>query len=178
MAQESKQEPFAPRRVENLSRLDDLEEPLAPEALEGEGEGEELVLQEGPPPDGTPEGVPVEEGPPKKGGRLRSLSTWVEQRATSVVSKIYETRADDLEERARRVVGTAYQEKADDLQLRAQQALQQAIADQAEIIKQAIEHGVEVKKREVRWSLLVLVAGSLIYLVLYWLTYQPPVVAP
>ena len=116
--------------------------------------------------------VPAE--PVKKPGRLRSLSNWVEQRATSVVSRIYESQADDLEERAKRVVGTAYQEKAADLQSRAQKALQQAIADQAEIIKEAIEHGVEVKKREVRLSLLVLVAGSLIYLFLYWLTAGSP----
>ena len=128
----------------------------------------------GPPPgqEGAQDAADVPES--TQLGTLRSLTGWVEQRAHSVVSKIYETRADEIEERARRVVGSAYRDQADDLEERAVRALRRAIALEADRIKETIEHGVAVKKREVRLSLVVLITASLVYLVLYWLTRQPP----
>lgn len=102
----------------------------------------------------------------------RGLGAWVRKRAKKVVTKLYESRADDLEERARRVVGTAYRDSADDLEERAVRAMRRAIADEANTIKDVIEHSVQVKQREVRLSLLVLVVASLVYLGLYWLTHR------
>ncbi len=113
---------------------------------------------------------PSPEESPAAGG----LSGWIEQRAARVVSNVYESRAADLEERARRAVSSAYERSADDLEERAVRALRRAIGSEAERIKEAIEHGIAVKKREVRLSLLVLVVSSLVYLALYWLTRQPP----
>ena len=106
---------------------------------------------------------------PKRGG-IRGLASWVERRAHGAISKVYQTQADDLEERARRVVGSAYREHSDDLEERAIRVLRSAIADEADRIKEAISHGVAVKKIEVRLSLIVLVIASLIYLGLFWFT--------
>ncbi len=104
-----------------------------------------------------------------KSGRLK---TWFGHRAKVVVTKLYETRADDIEERARRAVGSAYKDSADDLQERAVQAMRAALHAESDRIKEAIEHGIQVKKREVRMSLLVLVVASLLYLALYWATHS------
>jgi hypothetical protein len=118
------------------------------------------------------EGDDLPEDGPGLGGP-RGISAWVERRAQSVVSKIYETRADDLEGRARRAVGSAYRDQADDLEERAIRAMRHAITAEADRIKEVIEHAVNVKKREVRLSLLVLVTASLVYLALYWFTSRP-----
>lgn len=99
--------------------------------------------------------------------RKASLTKWVEKRAHRVVSRIYDSRADDLEHRARRAVSSAYTEKADDLEDRAVRAMRRAIVDESERIKEAIEYGVAVKKREVRLSLIVLIVAALVYLGLY-----------
>ena len=48
--------------------------------------------------------------------------------------------------------------------------MRQAIREESSSIKEAIEHAVEVKKREVRLSLIVLVVASLLYLGLWWAT--------
>ena len=56
---------------------------------------------------------------------------------------------------------------------RAVRAMRRAIEAAAERIRQAIEHGIAVKKREVRLSLDVLVVSSLVYLALYWFTHRP-----
>ena len=98
------------------------------------------------------------------------LSSWVERRAQRVAKRVYETQADDLEERARRVVGTAYEEHSDDMEDRAVRAMRRAIAEEGERIKDIIEHSIQIKKREVRWSLIVLIVASLAYLSLYWFT--------
>lgn len=111
--------------------------------------------------------------PTSRGGLSRKrlgLSRWVENRAQRVVKKVYQTQADDLEERARRVVSTAYQDKADDLEERAVRAMRRAIIEEGERIKDTIEYSVQIKKREVRLSLLVLVTASLVYLALYFFT--------
>ncbi len=100
----------------------------------------------------------------------RLLTDWIERRAHKVVDKVYEARVDEIEHRARRVVSSAYDERADDLEERAVRAMRKAITSETERIKQAIEHGVEVKKREVRLSLLVLVVAALVYLALYFFT--------
>ena len=109
---------------------------------------------------------------PKKGLKKKraGFSRWLENRAHRVARKVYTAQADDIEERARRAVGSAYRDQADDLEDRAVRALRGAIAEEADRIKEAIEHGIQVKKREVRLSLLVLVVASLAYLLLYWLT--------
>jgi len=98
------------------------------------------------------------------------LSRWVERRAQRVAKRVYETQADDLEERAKRVVGSAYKDHSDDLEERAVRAMRRAIVDEGERIKQVIEYSVQIKKREVRWSLIVLVVASLVYMALYWFT--------
>jgi len=103
----------------------------------------------------------------------RGLSGWVENRAQRVVQHAYESHAQDLEQRAMRVVTSAYEKSADDLEERATRAMRRAIEAEAERIKEAVEHGIEVKKREVRLSLLVLVVSSLVYLALYWFTNRP-----
>jgi hypothetical protein len=72
-----------------------------------------------------------------------------------------------------RVMTSVYEKSADDLEERATRALRGAIEAEAERIKEAIEHGIAVKKREVRLSLLVLVVSSLVYLALYWFTNRP-----
>ena len=107
---------------------------------------------------------------PKKRKGIRGIASWFETRAHSAISRVYQTQADDLEERAKRVVGSAYKEHSDDLEERAIRVLRSAISDEADRIKEAISHGVAVKKIEVRLSLLVLVVASLIYLGLYWFT--------
>lgn len=103
-------------------------------------------------------------------GRKVRLTEWVEKRAHRVVNKIYEARADEIESRARRAVSSAYEERADDLEERAVRAMRKAITYEIERIKDAIEHGVAVKKREVRLSLVVLVVAALVYLVLFYVT--------
>jgi hypothetical protein len=111
--------------------------------------------------------------PDKTGEAARGLSGWVEDRAQRVVEKAYEARAADLEERARRAMSSVYERSADDLEERAVRAMRRALEAEAARIKEAIEHGVAVKKREVRLSLFVLVVSSLVYLALYWFTSRP-----
>jgi hypothetical protein len=115
--------------------------------------------------------------PPTGGGSgpKRGLSNWVEDRAQRVVQRAYHSHAQDLEHRAMRVMTSVYEKSADDLEERATRALRGAIGAEAERIKEAIEHGIAVKKREVRLSLLVLVVSSLVYLALYWFTSRPAV---
>ena len=103
----------------------------------------------------------------------RGLTGWVEERAQRVVSQAYEAHAADLEERAQRVMSSVYERSADDLEERAVRAMRRALEAEAGRIQQAIEHGIAVKKREVRLSLLVLVVSSLVYLALYWVTNRP-----
>ncbi len=103
----------------------------------------------------------------------RGLTGWVEARAHRVMSKVYESRADDVEQRARRIVSSAYQDKADDLEDRAVRAMRRAIQLESERIQSLIEHSVRVKRREVRLSLFVLVVAALVYLALYWFTNRP-----
>lgn len=121
-------------------------------------------------PSGTPAtgAMPPPTGEPD--AESRGLSGWVEARAEKVVKKAYESHAEDLEERARRVVSSVYERTADDLEERAVRAMRRAIEAEAERIKEAIEHGIAVKRREVRWSLFVLIVSSLVYLTLHWFT--------
>lgn len=113
-------------------------------------------------------------GPEPAKGRSRDprkkISRWVEKRAARVVGKVYEDRAEDLQERAAKTIGSIYEERADDLEDRAVRAMRRAIEAESERIRIAIEHGVAVKKREVRLSLLVLAVSSVVYLVLYLTT--------
>jgi len=107
-------------------------------------------------------------------GVKEKVSGWIEERAQNVVQHAYASHAEDLEQRALRVMNSVYQQTADDMEERAARALRVAITAEADRIKEAIEHGIAVKKREVRLSLLVLVVSSLVYLVLYWFTSRPP----
>lgn len=100
--------------------------------------------------------------------RRRRLSKWVERRATTVVSSLYKSQADDLQERARRAVSSAYEERADDLEERAVRAMRRALSEEADRFKEVIEHAVAVKKREVRLSLLVLLTAAIVYFLLDW----------
>jgi hypothetical protein len=121
---------------------------------------------------GTSGSPPAEPGTDTSFTR-RGISNWVEHRAQRVVQQAYQSHAQDIQDRAMRVMTSVYEERADDLQERATRAMRQAIAAEARRIKYAIEHGIEVKKREVRLSLLVLVVSSLVYLALYWFTSRP-----
>jgi len=144
----------------------DLAEPPLEEEIDAPAAAPEIDEPETDEPE-TDE--PETDEPQKKRG-IRGIASWFENRAHSAISKVYQTQADDLEERAKRVVGSAYKEHSDDLEERAIRALRRAISDEADRIKEAISHGVAVKKVEVRLSLFVLVVASLIYLGLYWFT--------
>jgi len=111
--------------------------------------------------------APGTEDPRAKG----FLARWVEQRAERAIRGAVSSSAESLEERAVKIAGSLYEQKAADLEDRAVRALRRAIEAEAERIRSTIEHAVEIKKREVRLSLLVLVGASLIYLALYWLTH-------
>ncbi len=163
--------------------MDPLESKRADEPPEPPEQFEELPeeLPEEPAPAGPEEPEPQPPAEPEAqpdtpdGSRKRkrlSITRWFEARANKVAARIYDTKAEDLEERARRVVGSAYRDSADDLQERAVQAMRRAIAEESDRIKEVIEHSVQVKKREVRLSLVVLVVASLLYLALYWFTHR------
>ena len=110
---------------------------------------------------------------PESPGVARGLTGWVEERAQRVVEQAYEARAADLEQRAMRAMSSVYEQSADDLEERAVRAMRRALEAESGRIKEAIEHSIAVKKREVRLSLLVLVVSSLVYLALYWFTHRP-----
>lgn len=93
-------------------------------------------------------------------------ANFIERTAQKVAGKIYSATADDLEGRASRVVERVYENQADDLEDRAVRAMRRALADESDRIKAVIEHSVDVKKREVRLSLLVLIAAAAVYLLL------------
>lgn len=107
-------------------------------------------------------------------------------RIAEVAREVYDARADDIQRRAAdairevlaeeshrmlEVIQRAYDARAGDLQERAAAALRNAIAQESDRIRQTIEFSVEVKRREVRISLTVLVVANLIYLVVYWVTH-------
>ncbi len=138
--------PWAPRE-------DDADAPGGPAA--------ELPLE------GLPE-LPPDPPRAERDRWRRSLSGWVERRATTVFAALYRKQADDLQERARRAVSSAYQERADDMEQRAVRAMRRALSEEAQRFKEVIEHAVAVKKREVRLSLLVLLTAALVYFLLDW----------
>lgn len=109
-------------------------------------------------------------GPKKRG----LISRWVEGRAEKAIRSAVSSGAEQLEERATRVAGTLYEEKAGDLEDRAVRALRRAIQEESDRIRSTIELAVEVKKREVRLSLLVLLTAAIVYLVLFFMTREPP----
>ena len=107
------------------------------------------------------------------------------ERLGELAKSSYDDRADDLEERAvrairkvfaeeadrlRELVTDTYDSRADDLEQRAARALRTALIHESRRIQALIEHSVVVKRKEVRLSLLVLVAANLIYLAVYWIT--------
>jgi hypothetical protein len=118
----------------------------------------------------APEAGQPGEDPGRGSGEQRTLAGWLEQRAERVVERVYRARVEELEERARRAMSSAYERSADDLEERAVRAMRRALEAEADRIRSAIEHGIQVKRREVRLSLAVLVVAALVYLVLHWLT--------
>ena len=70
-------------------------------------------------------------------------------------------------------MSSAYEDRADDLEERAVRAMRRAISAESDRIKEIIEHSVQVKKREVRLSLLVLIAAALVYLAMDWFANRP-----
>ncbi len=120
-------------------------------------------------PAAEPEGH-FEDGEESKPGAKKRLGAWFGKHTKKVVSQLYESRVDDIEHRARRAVSSAYEDQADDLEERAVRAMRTALTEESDRIKEVIEHAIQVKKREVRLSLIVLVAASLIYMLLYWAT--------
>ena len=129
---------------------------------------DERTEPEGPPPEQEVLGREADER--RRKDPRKKLSRWVEKRAARVVGRVYEDRAEDLQERAAKTIGSVYEERADELEERAVRAMRRAIEAESDRIREAIEHGVAVKKREVRLSLLVLALSSLIYLALYLFT--------
>lgn len=117
---------------------------------------------------------PVYEPSDDKGGRKGFLSRWIEHRAEKAITRAVSSGAQRIEQRAAKVVGSLYDEKASDLEERAVRALRRAIEAESERIRTTVEHAVEVKRREVRLSLLVLVGAAIVYLALYWLTHDVP----
>lgn len=105
-----------------------------------------------------------------KPGAKKRLGAWIGKKTRNVVSQLYESRVDDIENRARRAVSSAYEDQADDLEERAVRAMRTALTEESDRIKEVIEHAIQIKKREVRLSLLVLVVASVLYLLLYWAT--------
>lgn len=105
-----------------------------------------------------------------KPGAKKRLGAWIGKKTRKVVSQLYESRVDDIEHRARRAVSSAYEDQADDLEERAVRAMRTALTEESDRIKDVIEHAIQIKKREVRLSLLVLVVASVLYLLLYWAT--------
>ena len=108
--------------------------------------------------------------PKAKKGAKKRIGAWLGKHTKKVVSQLYESRVDDIEHRARRAVSSAYEDQADDLEERAVRAMRTALTEESDRIKEVIEHAIQIKKREVRLSLLVLVVASLLYLLLYWVT--------
>ncbi len=107
------------------------------------------------------------------------------ERLAELAKSSYDDRADDLEERAVRAIrkvfdeeaeqlmsmaADTYDSRADDLEKRATRAMRAALIHETRRIQGLIEHSVTVKRKEVRLSLIVLVAANLIYLAVYWLT--------
>jgi hypothetical protein len=117
-------------------------------------------------------GAPVYEAVVERQRRKGFLSRWVEHRAEKAITRAVSSGAQHIEQRAAKVVGSLYEEKASDLEERAVRALRRAIEAESERIQKTIEHAVEVKRREVRLSLLVLVGAAIVYLALYWLTHE------
>ncbi len=71
-----------------------------------------------------------------------------------------------LERKAKKVLTEAFDERRGELEELGVQTLRRAIAEESERLEQLIERSIEVKKREVRLSLLVLLTGTALYIAL------------
>ncbi|QDU69097.1 hypothetical protein [Engelhardtia mirabilis] len=109
---------------------------------------------EDPPPPAS-EVLPPGEGRRKKRPRL--------------VEALRKVRDSGLKKGAKDVLTGAFDERRSELEELATAALRRALVEETERIERLIERSVEVKKREVRLSLLVLVAASLLYAALAWI---------
>jgi hypothetical protein len=75
-----------------------------------------------------------------------------------------------LEQSALKAIAQAYDQRRADLEQLAVDALKRTLREESETLERLIERSVEVKKREVRLSLLVLLGASLLYVLLgLWL---------
>jgi hypothetical protein len=70
------------------------------------------------------------------------------------------------EQSARKVLTEAFDERKTDLEEMAVRALRRAIEDEGQRLERLIEKTIEIKKREVRLSLLVLFVATSLYVVL------------
>lgn len=75
-----------------------------------------------------------------------------------------------LEQSALKAIAQAYDQRRGDLEQLAVDALKRTLREESQTLERLIERSVEIKKREVRLSLLVLVGASLLYVALgLWL---------
>ena len=105
---------------------------------------------------GDSEVLPPGDGPRRKRPRL--------------VDAFRKVRDTGLKKGAKEVLTGAFDERRSELEELATAALRRALVEESERIERLIERSVEVKKREVRLSLLVLVAASLLYAGLAWVS--------
>ena len=70
------------------------------------------------------------------------------------------------EKSAKRVLTDAFDEKRSDLEEMAVRALRRSIEEEGDRLERLIEKSIEVKKREVRLSLLVLLVATTLYVIL------------
>lgn len=71
-----------------------------------------------------------------------------------------------LERKAKKVLTEAFDERRGELEDLGVQTLRRAIAEESDRLEQLIERSIDVKKREVRLSLIVLLVGTALYIAL------------
>ncbi len=84
------------------------------------------------------------------------------RRSRTIVEAVREA----SEESAKRVLSDAFDDKRSELEEMAVRALRRSIEEEGDRLERLIEKSIEVKKREVRLSLLVLLVATTIYVVL------------
>lgn len=92
------------------------------------------------------------------------------KRRRPLVDAFRRVRDGSLKKGATEVLTGAFDERRTELEELAVTALRRALIEESARIEQLIERSVEVKRREVRLSLLVLVAASLLYAALAWIS--------
>lgn len=96
------------------------------------------------------------------GERARRPDIQVSRRPKGIVDAVREA----SEQSAKKVLTDAFDERRSDLEEMAVNALRRAIEEEGDRLERLIEKSIEVKKREVRLSLLVLLVATSVYVVL------------